>query len=285
MALVSTKEILKDAYENHYAIGAFGAHNLEIMKGIISGAEMMDTPVILQTTPGTINYVGIRFLRAIAEEMAAVSKVPVALHLDHGNSFDIVMKCLRSGYTSVMIDGSHLSFNDNVALVKRVVDAANPIGVPVEAELGTIGGVEDDLTVDESLATYTDPVAAEMFISETKVDSFAPAFGTAHGMYKREPKLRLDILEEIYNRTNCPLVMHGASGIPDSSLQNALKFGIAKVNFSTELKVVFAKELRNYLFDNPGQDDPRKYFLPAQEAVKNLVMNKIGLLQKKVYAK
>ncbi len=266
--LVTTKEIMKDAYDNHYAIGAFGAHNLEIMKAVIAGAEEMETPVILQTTPGTIKYVGLRHMVAMAAAAAAEASIPVALHLDHGHSFELVMQCLRAGYTSVMIDGSQLPLDENIALVKRVVEAAAPMGVPVEAELGTIGGVEDDLVIDQSDALFTDPSAAERFVAETNIDSFAPAFGTAHGMYKAEPDLQFGLLEQISSRTKVPLVMHGASGVSEEGVRQALAYGIAKVNFSTELKVVFARELRYFFSENVSEDDPRKYFVPAQEAVK-----------------
>lgn len=279
MTLITTKEILRDAYQNHYAIGAFGAHNHEIIKAVISGAEEMGAPVILQTTPGTIKYVGIENISVMVKAAAEKAKIPVALHLDHGTSFEMVMKCLRAGYTSVMIDGSHLPLDENIVLVKKVVDAAQAIDIPVEAELGTIGGVEDDLTVNVSSALFTDPITAEHFVQETGITSFAPAFGTAHGMYRDEPELRFDLLDEIYQRTDCPLVMHGASGVSAKSVQNSMKYGIAKVNFSTELKDVFAKELRQYFHENPSQNDPRKYFLSASNAVKEIVKTRIGTLQ------
>ncbi|WP_413375554.1 class II fructose-bisphosphate aldolase [Alkalihalobacillus sp. 1P02AB] len=281
MSLVSTKQLLEDAYQNHYAIGAFGAHNLEIMKAVIAGAEEMGSPVILQTTPGTIKYVGIEYMKAMAESAAKQAKVPVALHLDHGDSFDIVMKCLRAGYTSVMIDGSHLALEDNIELVKKVTEVAHLLDVPVEAELGTIGGVEDDLVVNEEEVIYTDPKMAEFFVRQTGIDSFAPAFGTAHGMYKKEPNLQFDLLEEINARVACPIVMHGASGIADDVVQKALDYGVSKVNFSTELKVIYAKELRQYFSEHPNEDDPRKYFVPGVEAVKALVKEKITVLQSK----
>jgi tagatose 1,6-diphosphate aldolase GatY/KbaY len=279
MALVSTKEILQDAYQNHYAVGAFGAHNLEIIKAVITGAEKMDAPVILQTTPGTIKYVGIHYMKAMVEAAAEKAKVPIAVHLDHGDSFDTVIKCIRAGYTSVMIDGSHLPYNENIHVVKKVVEAAHAANVPVEAELGTIGGVEDDLVVEESATLYTDPELAEQFVLETQIDSFAPAFGTAHGMYKQEPKLHFDLLNEIHSRTDCPLVMHGASGVPVESVQHALNYGIAKVNFSTELKDAFAEALRQYIRENPSQNDPRKYFVSASKAVEEIVVEKISMLQ------
>lgn len=280
MPLVTTKEMLKDARDNHYAIGAFGAHNLEIIKSIISGAESVGAPVILQTTSSTYKYVGLPYMIAMAKAAAEQAKVPVALHLDHGESFNVVMECLRAGYTSVMIDGSTLPYEENVMLVKRVVEAAKPIGIPVEAELGTIGGVEDDLVVDESMAAFTDPQLAGEFVRETGIDSLAPAFGTAHGNYKQEPDLQFDLLRKIQEETSIPLVMHGASGVSEESVRKALNFGVAKVNFSTELKDLFADELRSYFIDNPNENDPRKYFLPAREALIDLVKKKIEMLQR-----
>jgi len=280
MSLVTTKEMLKDAYDNHYAIGAFGAHNLEIIKAVIAGAEATGSPVILQTTASTYKYVEMPYMIAMAKAAAEQAKVPVALHLDHGESYDVVMECLRAGYTSIMIDGSRLPLEENIALVRKVTDAANAINVPVEAELGTIGGVEDDLELEESKAFFTDPVIAERFVRETGIYSFAPAFGTAHGNYKKEPKLQFDLLEEIQKLTNIPLVMHGASGVPDASLRKALDYGVAKVNFSTELKDMFAEELRAFFKENPNENDPRKYFMPAREALIELVKTKIVTLQK-----
>lgn len=279
MALVTTNELLKDAYANHYAIGAFGVHNLEIMKAIIAGAEAVGVPVILQTTSSTYNYFGLPYLMAMAEAAAKQATVPVALHLDHGESLNHVMECLRAGYTSVMIDGSTLPFEENIALVKRVVEVAKPIGVPVEAELGTIGGVEDDLVVDEQLALFTDPEMAGRFVRETGIDSFAPAFGTAHGAYRQTPKLQFELLDKIRQATDIPLVMHGASGVPEESVKRAIRLGVSKVNFSTELKDLFAEQLRSYFIENPTENDPRKYFLPAREALTKLVEKKLRVLQ------
>lgn len=280
MTLVTTKQLMEDAYANGYAIGAFGVHNLEIMKAIIAGAEKANAPVILQTTSSTYKYIGMPYLVALAKAAAAQAKVPVALHLDHGESLENVMECLRSGYTSVMIDGSSLPFEDNIALVKRVVEVAKAVGVPVEAELGTIGGVEDELKVDEANALFTDPEMAGRFVHETGIDSFAPAFGTAHGAYKKEPELQFDLLDQIRQATNIPLVMHGASGVPDASVKKAIGLGVSKVNFSTELKDLFANEIRAFFIDNPTENDPRKYFLPARAALTELVEQKIRMLQR-----
>lgn len=278
MGLVTTKEVLEDGYRNHYAIGAFAAHNLEIVKAIVSAAEAMQTPVIIQTTPGTIRYIGINHVYAMVKTAAEESKVPVALHLDHGDSFETVVQCLRSGYTSVMIDASDLPFEENVNYVKKVVETAHAVGVPVEAELGTIGGAEEDLERDEAEARLTDPKAAKDFVDRTQIDSLAPAFGTAHGHYKNEPVLDLDRLEEISNRVHLPLVMHGASGVPDEGVRRAIQRGVSKVNFSTELKTAFAEELRRFLNEYPNEADPRKYFVSAREKVEEIVKHKMDIL-------
>lgn len=281
MALVTAKEILEDAYRNQYAVGAFGVHHLEVIKAVIAGAEALDAPVILATTPGTIRYVGIEYLAAMAKTAAEHAKVPVALHLDHGDSLEVVKQCLKAGYTSIMIDGSHLPFEENVRLVREVAELARESGVPVEAELGTIGGVEDDLHVEESRAMFTDPEKAEEFVRKTGIDFLAPAFGTAHGMYKKEPKLDFELLDEINRRVGIPLVMHGASGVPAESLKASLKYGISKVNFSTELKSAFVKELRDYLAHHPEEEDPRKYFVSARQAAERVVKEKISAISRK----
>jgi tagatose 1,6-diphosphate aldolase GatY/KbaY len=280
MSLVTTKELLEDAYRNNYAIGAFAVHNLEILKAVVTGAESLDAPVIFQTTPGTIKYLGIEYVVEMTKIAAEKAKIPIALHLDHGDCFETVMKCLRAGYTSIMIDGSLLPFEENIHLVKKVVEVAHFVNVPVEAELGTIGGVEDDLFIEDADANLTNPDLAEEFVIRTNIDSFAPAFGTAHGMYKSEPNLNFELLNEINNRVSCPIVMHGASGVAEESVRHSLQFGVAKVNFSTELKIAFADKLRTYMNENPKQEDPRKYFIPAREEVVKIVKQKIGMLQK-----
>lgn len=278
MPLVSAKEMLIDGYQNRYAVGAFATHNLEIMKAVVEAANELDVPVIFQTTPSTIRYVGIKYLAAMTEVAAELSKVPIALHLDHGDNLEIVTQALRAGYTSIMIDGSHLPFEENVSLVKKVVEMAHYINVPVEAELGSIGGVEDEMSVDEASASLTDPDLAEEFVTRTKIDFFAPAFGTAHGIYKREPKLDFSRLEKISNKVNLPLVMHGASGVPKESIKKAVTLGVSKINISTELKIPFAEHLRNYLIEHHQETDPRKYFLSAREAVKEIVKQKINMM-------
>jgi fructose-bisphosphate aldolase class II/tagatose 1,6-diphosphate aldolase GatY/KbaY len=274
--------MLEDAYRNRYAVAAFATHNLEMMKAVVEAAEELGAPVIFQTTPGTIRYVGLDYMVSMASVAAQHAKVPIALHLDHGDSLEIVIQCLRAGYTSLMIDGSHLPFEENVELVKKVVEIAHAVDVPVEAELGTIGGTEEDLTVDQAEAAYTDPALAEEFVARTGIDFFAPAFGTAHGVYKGEPKLDFARLKAISQRVDIPLVMHGASGVPEGSIHRSIENGVSKINISTELKIPFAEELRNYLIKHPNESDPRKYFCTARDAVKQVAKQKILLVQKRV---
>ncbi|HET7627050.1 MAG TPA: class II fructose-bisphosphate aldolase [Bacillales bacterium] len=270
MTLVSSKEMMINAYQNHYAVPAFATHNLEIMKAVVEAAEELSSPIIFQTTPGTIKYVGVEYMAAMARVAAEKSTIPIALHLDHGDCFETVIKCLRAGYTSIMFDGSRLSFSENIALVQKVVEVCHPVDVPVEAELGTIGGVEEDLEIVEAEARYTSPQQAETFVKQTKIDSFAPAFGTAHGVYKDDPKLDFNRLQEISTRVCLPIVMHGASGVSSTSVREALKFGVSKVNISTDLKNTFIEELRQYLKQHPKESDPRKYFLTARQVVKDV---------------
>ncbi|PTX53989.1 fructose-bisphosphate aldolase class II/tagatose 1,6-diphosphate aldolase GatY/KbaY [Melghirimyces profundicolus] len=271
MPLTTTKEMLLQAYRDGYAVPAFPAHHLEIVKGVVEAAEETGSPVIMQTTPATVHHMGLAHLASMVRIAAEQAAVPVALHLDHGDSFNTVARCLRAGYTSVMIDGSNLPFEENVALVKRAVELAHAVDVPVEAELGTIGEAEET----RSTGRYTDPAAAETFVRTTGVDFLAPSFGTAHGTYQEEVRLDLERLASISQRTGIPLVMHGASGVPREDLHRSIRRGICKVNFSTELKRAFADELRRFLTEHPGESDPRKIFRSAREAVKKVALEKI----------
>jgi fructose-bisphosphate aldolase class II/tagatose 1,6-diphosphate aldolase GatY/KbaY len=244
---------------------------------VVEAAEESGAPVILQTTPATIRYVGLELIVAMVRTLAEGATVPVALHLDHGDTFETVVRCLRAGYTSIMVDASRLPFAENAAFVRRVTEAAHAVGVPVEAELGTIGGAEEDVT-GEGEEGLTDPGAAEEFVRQTGIDFLAPAFGTAHGVYRGEVRLDLQRLESISRRVGLPLVMHGASGVPEEMLRQAIARGISKVNFSTELKQAFARHLRDYLTEHPGEIDPRRIFLSAREAVKQVAKRKIQMV-------
>lgn len=262
MPFVSTREMLKKAQQGKYAVGAFNAENMEMVQAIVAAAEAEHAPVIIQTTPGTLKYADAMIFAGQASRLAAAAKVSVALHLDHGNSFELAEYCVRQGYTSVMIDGSLLPFEDNVALSRRVVEMAGD--TPVEAELGTVGGKEDS---HEASMSYTDPAQAEEFVRRTGVYSFAPAIGTAHGVYKSTPKIDLERLSEIAARVDAPLVLHGTSGVPDETVRACIERGICKVNYATDLRITFTNAVKAYIAENPNAFDPKKYLGAARAAV------------------
>ena len=276
MPLVTTNEMLKKAQEGHYAVGAFNVENMEMVMAVIKAAEEMNSPVIMQTTPSTVKYAGLDYYLAMVKAAAERSSVPVAIHLDHGSSFELAMQALRTGYTSIMIDGSHESFEDNIALTSRVAAACAPSGISVEAELGKVGGKEDDLDGgDEN--PYTDPQQAKEFAERTGVTSLAVAIGTAHGIYKGIPKLDLDRLSEIREVVSIPLVLHGASGVPDDAVRESIKQGICKVNFATELRIAYSDGVKEYLRENPDSFDPKKYGTVGMQHVTELVKQKISV--------
>ena len=273
MPYVSSAELLKKASAGGYAIPALNAENLEMVQAIIAAAEEMRSPVMIQTTPSTVKYLTLDEAYAMVYAMAKNATVPVALHLDHCESFEGVMAAIKAGYTSVMIDGSKLPYEENVALTKKVIDAAHAMGVPVEAELGTVGGKEDGRSAE---IAYTDPDEAYDFATRTGIDSFAVAIGTAHGFYKGEPKLNFDLLKQIREKVDAPLVLHGGSGVPDEMIRKTITLGIAKVNFATELRAAATKAVREVLTDE-SVIDPKKYLGKAREAVKALAIEKIRL--------
>ena len=273
MELITTKSILKKAQEGKYAIGAFNVENMEMVMAVISAAEEMNAPVIMQTTPSTVKYASLDYFLANAKVAASHAKVPVVMHLDHGSSFELAAQAFRAGYTSIMIDGSHSSFEDNIKISKAVVDMCKAAGIAVEAELGKVGGKEDDL--DGGDGGFTDPQEAKEFVERTGVDSLAVAIGTAHGMYKGEPKLDLERLSEIREVVSVPLVLHGGSGIPDSKVQESIERGICKVNYATELRIAFTNGVNKYLSENKDAIDPKKYNKAGMEEVKEFVKEKI----------
>lgn len=273
MSFVTSEEMMKEADKNGYAIGAFNVENMEMVMAVIKACEELRSPAILQTTPSTVKYAGLDMYYANVATAAKKASVPIALHLDHGSSFELAMQALRAGYTSIMIDGSHDSFEDNIAVSKRVADACRPNGVPVEAELGKVGGKEDDLECDDP--GYTDPDDAVKFVNETGITSLAVAIGTAHGIYKGEPKLDFDRLSEIRKVVSIPLVLHGASGVPDESVKECIRRGISKVNFATELRIAYSDGIKAFLKENPDAFDPKKYDAVGMEHVTELVKNKI----------
>ena len=275
--LVSSKELLLDAQKHGYAVGAFNTNNLEITHAIIRAAEAKQAPILIQISAGAIRYAGLDFLPMIARQAAMKASVPVAIHLDHGPSFELVMKALRVGFTSVMRDASKLPFEQNVAEVVKVVEAAHAVGVPVEAEIGKIGGAEEHVVVSEREALMTDPDEAAKFVEASGCDFLAVAIGNAHGFYKGEPKLDFDRLAAIRDKVPVPLVLHGASGIPDEQIRKAVERGICKINIDTEIRYAFATTVRKFMDENPKQIDPRKILGPAIEAMQAVVERKIEL--------
>ncbi len=276
MPLVSSLELIKKAREQKKAIAAFNIHNLETIQAAIEGAYELNAPVIIQTTPGTLRHAGIESVAAIVKALAGKYDIPVALHMDHCPSFDTIVSCIQNGYTSVMIDGAHHEYDDNVALVKSVVKMAHAVGVQVEGEIGKIGGVEDDMFVNEADASYTIPAEAKKFVEDTGIDTLAVAIGTAHGMYKGEPNLDFDRIAEIDGLVSVPLVLHGASGVPDDQVKRSISLGMAKVNIATELKNPMVAAIRDVIA-NPDENDPRNYMGAAKNAVKEVVKKKILL--------
>ena len=274
MELMTTKQILKKAQEEHYAIGAFNVENMEMVMAVISAAEEMNAPVIMQTTPSTVKYAGLDYFLANVKVAASRANIPVVMHLDHGSSLELASQAFRTGYTSIMIDGSHDDFETNIKLSKSVVDLCKPSGIAVEAELGKVGGKEDDLDGGDG-DIYTDPLEAKEFVQRTGVDSLAIAIGTAHGMYKGEPKLDLERLSAIREVVSVPLVLHGGSGIPDSKVQEAIRRGICKVNYATELRIAYTSGVNRYLSENPDTIDPKKYNKAGIDEVKKFVIDKM----------
>ncbi len=286
MALVTTKEMFEKSMKEGYAIGAFNVNNMEIIQAIMDAAAEAKSPVILQASSSAIKYARLNYLMKMVE--AAVEEhpeVPVAIHLDHGPDFETAKMCIDAGFTSVMIDGSKYDFEENIALTKKVVDYAHAHGVVVEAELGKLAGIEDDVNVADADAMYTDPSQAEEFVKRTGCDSLAIAIGTSHGAYKfkGEAKLRFDILKEIKARIpNTPIVLHGAStvipgakGVPDEILNEASKSGVSKINVDTDLRLAMTAGIRKVFVEEPSAFDPRKYLTPARELIKETVKHKM----------
>jgi len=273
--LVSGREVLEHAHKNGYAVGAFNVNNMEIVQAIVEAAEETKSPVILQASQGGLKYAGVEYIAKMAQVAANNAKVPVVIHLDHGTDFVQIMQCIRHGFTSVMIDGSKHQLEENIAITKKIVELAHAVGVSVEAELGKIGGTEDEITVEEREATFTDVDEADRFVKETGVDSLAIAIGTAHGPYKGEPKLDFERLKAIKERLNMPLVLHGSSGVPEESIRRAVSLGINKINIDTDLRMAFSNAVREVVLNNPSEYDPRKLLGPAREAMKKVIIEKM----------
>lgn len=301
MALVTTKEMFEKAYAGGYAIGAFNVNNMEIIQGITEACKELNSPVILQVSAGARKYAKHNYLTKLVEAALLETDLPIALHLDHGEDFEICKACIDGGFTSIMIDGSKHSFEDNIALTSKVVEYAHAHGVTVEGELGKLAGVEDDVNVSAEDASYTRPEEVEEFVSRTGVDSLAIAIGTSHGAFKfkpgQKPQLRFDILEDIEKRLpNFPIVLHGASsvsqeyvkmiqesggklddaiGIPEEMLRQAAKMAVCKINIDSDLRLAFTAGVRGHIINNPSHFDPRQYLTPGRDLIKELVKHKI----------
>ncbi len=277
MPLVTMKELLDKAEQGKYAVGAFNCNNMEIVKAIVAAAEAENAPVIIQASQGAIKYAGLEYIVALVTLSAQKSKIPIALHLDHGTDFQQAVQCIKYGFTSVMIDNSQYPLEENIARTKKVVEIARAVGVSTEAELGKIGGTEDDVSVSERDAMLTDPEEARIFVEETGVDALAVAIGTAHGQYKFEPKLDFERLEKIRSLVKVPIVLHGSSGVPDKDIRQAIELGVRKVNIDTNIREAFVKGLRDFIAANPKEIDPRKILKPAMEEMTAIVREKIRL--------
>ncbi len=299
MPLVTSTEMFKKAYEGGYAIGAFNVNNMEIIQGITEAAKEENAPLILQVSAGARKYANHTYLMKLIEAAIIETGLPICVHLDHGDTFELCKSCVDGGFTSVMIDGSHHSFEDNIKLTKQVVEYAHDKGVVVEGELGRLAGIEDAVNVSEKDAAFTDPDQVEEFVKRTGVDSLAIAIGTSHGAYKfkSEPKLRFDILEEIQKRLpGFPIVLHGASsvipefveminqfggnmpgamGVPEDMLRKAASMAVCKINIDSDLRLAMTASIRKYFAENPAHFDPRQYLSPARAAIKGLVKNKL----------
>jgi len=275
MKIVSTREMLNKAQREGYAVPAFNIHNLETLQVVVETAAELKSPVILAGTPSTVNYAGGEFIVSMADAAAGKYDIPIAIHLDHYEEVNEIEEFIKLGFRSAMIDASHKAYEDNIATVKQVVEFAHKYDTTVEAELGRLGGQEDDLIVDEKDTKYTNPKQAKEFVEKTGIDSLAVAIGTAHGLYKGEAKLDFDRLKEIRDMVDVPLVLHGASDIPDELVKKAISLGICKVNVATDLKIPFSDAVKKYFIENPTANDPRKYMQPGKDAMKKIVAHKI----------
>ena len=301
MALVTTKDMFRKAYEGGYAIGAFNVNNMEIVQGITMAANELRAPLILQVSKGARAYASHTYLMKLVEAAVAETGLPIALHLDHGDSFELCKSCIDGGFTSVMIDASSKPFEENIAITKQVVEYAHDHGVVVEAELGTLAGIEDEVKVEEGHASYTRPEEVQEFVERTGCDSLAIAIGTSHGAYKfkpgTKPQLRFDVLEAVEkNLPGFPIVLHGASsvpqnfveeinkyggnmpgaiGVPEDQLRQAAKSAVCKINIDSDLRLAMTATIRKFFAEHPDKLDPREYLKPAREAIKQMVAHKI----------
>ncbi|MEM2094074.1 MAG: class II fructose-1,6-bisphosphate aldolase [Candidatus Bathyarchaeia archaeon] len=275
--LVTNAYLLRKAYDEKYAVGAFNANNLEQIQGIVEAAEEENAPVILQASQGAIKYAGLDMIAAMVFSVAKNTKIPISLHLDHGTDFKQNVQCLRAGFTSLMFDGSLLPFDQNVAITRKVVEIAHPVGVSVEGELGRVGGTEDALTEEEISALMTDPDEAEKFVKLTEVDALAISVGSVHRMRVQAAELDIQRITKIRERTQIPLVLHGSSGVTDDSIRRAIAAGICKINVATALNMAFMRGISSALKEMPDEVDPRRILVRGREELKKVVKEKIRL--------
>ncbi len=302
MPLVNTREMFQKAYDGGYAIGAFNVNNMEIIQGITEAAKELNAPLILQVSAGARKYASHTYLMKLVEAALIETDLPIALHLDHGDSFELCKSCIDGGFSSVMIDGSHYDYEENVALTRKVVEYAHERNITVEGELGRLAGIEDAVNVSAEDASYTNPAQVQDFVERTGVDSLAIAIGTSHGAYKfkpgQKPQLRFDILEEVSKRLpGFPIVLHGASsvipefvekinkfggampdaiGIPEEMLRQAAKMAVCKINIDSDLRLAMTASIREHFAEHPDHFDPRQYLKPARAAIKDMVAHKIN---------
>lgn len=282
MPLATLRDVCRPAEAGRYAVGAFGVQNLETCQAVIEAAVEEQSPAILIISSGAIKYAGLQTISGIVKTLAEAASVPIVAHLDHGESFMLAMQCVHAGFKSVMVDGSHLSYAENVALTRKVVEMARAVGATVEGEIGKIGGVEENIVVAEADATMTDPDEAARFVTDTGIDAVAVAIGNAHGLYKGEPKLDIRRMGIIYQKVKqvapeVNLVLHGGSGTPDHMIRDAIAAGVSKINIGTELKLAFVQGVKDLLERKPGVDDPRHLIGPARDAVKAVTKEKMRL--------
>lgn len=275
--LVTSRELLADAKKNKYAVGAFNVENMEMVMAVLNAAEETKSPVIMQTTPGTIKYAGADMYFANIRAAARRVSFPVVCHLDHGSSFAIAVKAFRAGYTSIMIDGSKLPLDENIALTRSVVELCHAANIPVEGELGRVGGKEDDLNNGDN-NPYTDPQEAALFVEKTGCDSLAVGIGTAHGVYKGVPQINFDVLGKIRELVDIPLVLHGTSGVPDDQVIRCVSMGMCKVNYATDLRIAYTYGVKKYIKENPGVFDPKKYGAYGMEEVTRYVVERMRVI-------
>lgn len=269
--LTTTKDMLLDAQRNHYAVGAFNIEDLEFVMAVVRAADEMQSPVIMQTTPGSVKYAGLDYFYGMVAAAAEKTRVPVALHLDHGEGFKLCMEAIRAGYTSVMIDGSHDPFETNIAITSSVARVGAAMGIPVEAELGKVGGKEDDGKDAGDDNPFTDPNEAVEFVQKTGCTSLAVGVGTAHGVYKGTPHIEQDVLKAIASRVSIPLVLHGTSGVPDEQVKEAIQNGVCKVNYATELRQAYMRGFMSYMKENSEVFDPKKPAAAGMQEIENVV--------------